>query len=115
MKLLIENSDARRLIEANCNLAISIAQLAEYIESDSLNKFGLVEIIKSLRDEASAITSSLQNNIVETDETKDMIELTLLAAAKSKLFINHFGYCCREEDLASCLKKSGDLNCVRHP
>lgn len=115
MKLLIENSEARRLIEANYNLAVLMAQLAEYIESDSLNKFGLVEIIKSLRDEVSNITSGLQKHITEVDERKDMIELSFLAGAQNKLIVSDFGYCCNEDDLPSCLKKSGSLKCVRHP
>lgn len=115
MKLLIENSEARRLIEANCNLAISIAQLAEYIESDSLNKFGLVEIIKSLRDNTFVITSGLKNNIAETDEKKDLVELTWIAAALNELSAKKFGYCCSEKDSPSCFKRKSDLKCVKHP
>lgn len=115
MKLLIENSEARRLTEANYNLAVLVAQLAEYIERSSTNKFGLVEIIKSLRDEISIITSVLQKHISEADEKKDTLELTFLAGAQKKLIVSDFGYCCNEDDLASCLKKSGSLKCVRHP
>ncbi|MEC7642861.1 hypothetical protein [Idiomarina sp.] len=115
MKLLIENSEARRVITANFNLADSIAQLAEYIESDSVNKFGLVEIIKHLRNDAFVIASGVKNSISEVEEKRDSVELALIAGAFNKLTAEKFGYCCSEKDSPSCFKRSSVLKCVKHP
>lgn len=115
MKLLIENSEARRVITANFNLADSISQLAEYIESGSVNKFGLVEIIKHLRNDAFVIASGIKNSISEVEEKRDSLELTLIGGAFNKLTAEKFGYCCSEKDFPSCFKRKSDLKCVKHP
>lgn len=108
---MIKSGESGRLIEVNCNLVALISQLAKYIKSDSLNKFGLLMLIEALRYELINITTGLINSIIATDEKKYIIKLTLLADAQNKLMVSCFSYCCNEEGFSSFFKKSVSLKC----
>lgn len=114
MKVLIENKNCRLVTEANFVVARHIRLLAEYIEGESLNKFGLMEITKSLREHTKIITDVLNDNIEISEDRSFEIEAMFLRNSLKELSANHFGYSCNGDDLESCLNKSGAIECVRH-